>query len=125
MTIQEAISQVDEMKPNMMSAELKMKYLTEIEQLIHAEIVLKHAHPAEWNEKPKYTTATDKLTVLRVPDPYSDVYVKYIISQIDIQNQEDGRYAVDRAQFESAYNTMSDWWTRTYMPVRRVREFMI
>ena len=125
MTIQDAISTLDEMKPNAMSDVLKMKYLTEIEQLIHAEIVLKHVHPAEQDAKPKYTTETDKLTELLVPDPYSDVYVKYLMTQVDRQNQEDGRYNIDRAQFEAAYMTMSDWWTRTHRPIQRVREFRV
>ena len=125
MTIQDAISTLDEMKPNTMSDVLKMKYLTEIEQLIHDEIVLRHEHPEALDEKPKYTPATDKLTELVVPDPYSDVYVKYLLTQVDRQNQEDGRYNIDRAQFESAYITMSDWWTRTHRPIQRVREFRV
>ena len=47
MTLQEALDIVDEMKPNMMSRPLKLKYLTEIEQLIHDEIVMTHEHAEE------------------------------------------------------------------------------
>ena len=125
MTLQEAVDITDEMKPNMMNIRLKMKYLTEIEQLIHEEIILKHEHPAEMDEKPEYTEESSPDTVLRIPDPYAMVYVYWLMTKIDIQNQEDGRYNVDRAQFENAYDTMSDWWTRNHMPMQKVQEFRI
>ena len=125
MTIQEAIDRADEMKPNTMSRGLKVKQLTVIEQLIHDEIVMRHEHPAEQETKPVYTEETDPTTELIVPDPYSDVYVDWLLTQIDRQNQEDGRYNVDRAHFENSYSTMRDWWTRNHMPVQAVREFSI
>lgn len=125
MTLQEALDLTDEMKPNMMSRKLKIKYLQEIEQLIWAEIVLKHEHTAETEVKPAYTEDTDPGTALAVPDPYSMVYVYWLMTKIDMMNQEDGRYNVDRAHFENAYQTMSDWWTRTFLPVSRNRELRI
>ena len=125
MTLQEVLDIVDEMKPNMMRRKLKMKYITEIEQLIHDEIVMKHAHTEEQETKPVYTESSDPGTVLIVPDPYSMVYVYWLMSKIDMQNQEDGRYNIDRAHFENAYNTMSDWWTREHMPVQKTREFRL
>lgn len=125
MTLQEALDQVDELKPNMMSRKLKVKYLTEIEQLIHDEIVMAHEHTEEQEIRPAYSEDSDDGTVLIVPNPYSMVYVYWLMSKIDIQNQEDARYNIDRAHFENAYETMSDWWTRKYMPVQRTREFRL
>ena len=125
MTLQEALDTVDEMKPNMMMRDLKIKYLSEIEQLIHDEIVMTHEHTAEEAAKPAYTENTDPGTVLIVPDPYSTVYIYWLMSKIDIQNQEDLRYNIDRTHFENAYNTMSDWWTRHKMPVQKTREFRL
>ena len=125
MTIQEALDQLDEMKPNMMSRRLKLKYLTEIEQLIWAEIIMKHEHPAEIEVQPVYSEETDPGSVLMIPDPYSEVYVYWLMTKVDIQNQEDSRYAVDRAHFENSYDTMSDWYTREHMPISRVREFTL
>ena len=125
MTLQEALDQVDELKPNMMSRKLKIKYLTEIEQLIHDEIVMAHEHTEEQAIRPAYSEQSDEGTVLIVPDPYSMVYVYWLMSKIDIQNQEDARYNIDRAYFENAYDTMSDWWTRAHMPVQRTREIRL
>lgn len=125
MTIQEAIDRADEMKANMMSDGLKIRQLTVIEQLIHDEIVLRHAHTQEQEARPVYTEDTDTNTELVVPDPYSEVYVNWLLAQIDRQNQEDERYNVDIALFEQSYRTMQDWWIRTHMPVQTVREFTI
>ena len=125
MTINDAISIVDEMKPNMMSRELKLKYLTECEQLIHSEILMKHEHTEEQAARPKYTVETDPETELLAPDAYGEVYVHYIMTQIDRQNQEDGRYNIDRSHFENAWDTLGDWWTREHMPIQTVREFSI
>ena len=125
MTIQEAIDRVDEMKENMMSIGLKIKNLTTIEQMIHSEVVMMHEHTAEQEARPVYTEETDRQTVLIVPDPYSDVYVSWLMCEIDRQNQEDGRYNADRMQFEANWRNMRDWWRREHMPLQRVREFSI
>ena len=126
MTLQEAIDRVDEMKANMMSVRMKVGFLTEIDQLIHDEIVMKHEHTEAQAVKPAYNEEADLMTELIVPDPYGrDVYLYWLMSRIDDQNQEDGRYNVDRAKFENAYRTMSDWWTREHMPVTRNREIRI
>ena len=109
----------------MLSRKLKVKYLTEIEQLIHSEILMNHVHTPEQETVPAYTEDTDPGTVLIVPDPYSMVYVYWLMSKIDIQNQEDGRYNIDRTHFENAYETMSDWWTRKHMPIQKTREFRL
>ena len=125
MTLQEALDIVDEMKPNMMRRDLKIKYITEIEQLIHDEILMVHEHTPEEEEMPVYTEETDPGTELVVPDPYSMVYVYWLMTKIDIQNQEDARYNIDRAHFENQYNAMSDWWTRNKMPIQKTREFRL
>ena len=151
MTIQEALDIVDEMKPNMMSRKMKIKYLTQIEQLIFSEIVNKHydgnrppinpynehtdpleippeediPQPPEPRSMPRYTEQTDDGTELIIPDPYAMVYVYWLMTKIDMQNQEDARYNIDRAHFENAYETMSDWYTREHMPVQRTREFRL
>jgi hypothetical protein len=125
MTIQEVLDQLDEMKPNMMSRRLKVKYLTEIEQLIYDEIVQKHVQAEEPAGKPVYTEDSDPGTVLIIPDPYSSVYLYWLMTKVDIQNQEDARYNIDRQHFENAYDTMSDWYTREHMPKQMTREFRL
>ena len=76
-------------------------------------------------EKPVFDEDTDMMTELTVPDPYSDVYVDWLLTQIDRQNQEDARFNIDMMHFNQAYQTMSEWWTRTHTPIQKNRELKI
>ena len=125
MNIQEALDFADGLKPNMMPAQMKIAFLQEIDQLIYKEILLKHEHTEEQEVLPEYDTDTDRGTELLVPDPYSMLYPYWLMSKIDLQNLEMDKYNNDRALFENAYNTMQDWWTRTYMPIMRNRQIRI
>jgi hypothetical protein len=123
MSIQEALDTLDEKKPNTMSPRLKMKALTVIEQLVHDEIVMRHEHTPEQEAKPVYTEDSDPQTELVIPDPYSEIYVDWLMCEVDRQNQEDARYNVDRALFDNSWGTMSDWYTRNHIPTQAAREF--
>ena len=125
MNIQEALDMVDKMKPNMMDQGTKIKFLSEIEGLIHHELRLKHVHKPEEHTCPKFDEATDPGTELMVPDPYAMVYVYWVMAKIDLRNLEIDKYNNDNALFASAYNTLSDWWTRTRMPISEVRELRL
>ena len=126
MTIQEALDLTDEMKPNSMNRRTKIQFLSELDQLIHAEILMKHFHTPQQAAKPVYSEETDPGTVLLAPDPYGrDVYTSWLMAKIDRLNQEDGRFNIDTAHFESAYQTLCDWWNRTYPPISRHREIRI
>jgi hypothetical protein len=117
MTIQRALDMTDKMLANTMDRELKLYFLTQIEQMIHQEIVLKHHHEEIPEEPPVYTTDTDPGTELRIPDPYSDLYYYYLMSKIDEQNLEFDKFNSHRLMFENLYGTMSDWYTREHMPL--------
>lgn len=125
MTIQKALDTADEMMPNMMSRPLKIAFLTEIEQLIHQEIIMKHEHTPEQEAMPAYTVDTDAGTELLIPDPYSKLYYYYLISRIDEQNLETDKFNVHWALFESNYDTMSDWYTRNHMPLTAMPHFSL
>ena len=125
MNIQEALDLADGMKPNMMTRQTKIHFLQEIDQKIYTEILLTHEHEEEEEVMPEYDTDTDDGTELLVPDPYSSLYPFWIMSRIDLLNQELDKYNNDRALFENAYNEMHDWWNRTKMPVQQNRQLWI
>ena len=125
MTIQEAMDLANQMKPNMMIPGTQIRFLSELEGKIHEEIVMKHVHTEEEETKPQYDTGSDPGTVLLVPAPYDMLYVYWLMSKIDLMNMEMDKYNNDRALFENAYDEMSDWWTRTKMPLQAAREFML
>lgn len=125
MNIQKALDMADSMLPNMMDRKLKIAFLTEIEQYIHNEIVMKHEHTEEQEELPVYTEGTDAGTELVIPDPYSNLYYYYIMAKIDEQNLEFDKFNTHWALFENKYDTMSDWYTREHMPLSKATEYQI
>ena len=125
MNIQQALDKVDAMLPNMMERALKIDFLTEIEQYIHNEIVMKHEHTEEQEVLPVYTEQTDPGTELIIPDPYSNLYYYYVMAKIDEQNLEFDKFNTHWALFENKYDTMSDWYTREHMPLQAVPQLLL
>ena len=125
MTIQQALDRADIMKPNMMDRRIKIAALSELDGLIHQEIILKHEHTEDQETFTGYDEDTDPGTRLIAPWPYDEMYAYWLMAKIDEQNLEMDKYNNDRALFESQYEQMSDWYTRTHMPIQRTREFML
>ena len=123
MNIQQALDMADGMKPNMMDDRMKIAFLQEIDRKIFNELVMTHEHTPEEEVPPKYDNSTDRGTELLVPDPYGMLYVYWIMTLIDQQNQETEKENNDRARFDNEYQDMSDWWTRTRMPLQARKHF--
>ena len=125
MNIQTALDRADEMKPNMMNRSLKIAFLSELDGLIHREIILKHVHTEEQEEFDGYNEDTDPGTELLAPWPYDEMYGYYLMARIDDQNMEYDKYENDRAKFNSAYDMFHDWWRRNHMPLSGNRQLRI
>ena len=116
MTINEAITLADSLKPNMMADTVKIRFLNEVEGKIYHEILMKHVHDEDM-ECPTYDETTDGSTELLVGAPYDMLYPYWIMCQIDHLNQEDDKYNNDRALFENAWGNFADYWNREVMPL--------
>ena len=136
MKLQQAIDRVDELRPNMQSREIKVAALSELDGLIWRELIQKHwmkTDEYDGYEKdaagrplmPEYDSDTDPGKTLLVPVPYDNVYVYWLMAKIDEQTMEQEKYNNDKAMFTAAYESFSDYWTRTHMPKTRVRELRI
>ena len=125
MNIQAAIDLANEMKPNMMTRETQVRFLSELDRTIHSELVMTHIHTMQESAVPEYDGDTDGSTELIAPERFCMVYVYYLMTKIDLMNMEMDKYNNDRALFESEYGELSDWWTRTKMPIQKTREFRV
>ena len=126
MTLQGAIDQADERKPNSMSRSLKVNLLSELDGLICREILAKHAHldgDPDYEHFTGYDDSTDQGTALIAPWPYDKMYAYWLMANIDEQNLEMDKYNNDSAQFNNYYRQFADWWRRTHMPAQAVRQF--
>lgn len=124
MTIQEAIDRVDTIKPNKYTEAQKITWLSELDGMIHQELILTHEGAEDENFE-GYTSETEKTTELLVPYPYCEVYQHYLSSQIDLGNAELDKYNNDKTLYNNAYMTYAAYYNRTHMPKGSAREIML
>jgi hypothetical protein len=115
MTINEVITQVQELKPNQIPDEIMVRWLSVLEGKIIDEIILTH----ELSEIVEFTgyTINDMDTELMVPDTYADVYIYYLEAMIDQTNNEGARYASSMQMFNSAWQSYANFYNRNNKPI--------
>lgn len=116
MTIQDAIQRADKTKPNMITREMKVNWLAELDGMVVRELEQTHEGGEDVIFE-GYTMQTDPETELRVPAPYDSVYIWYLVCNIDLMTGELDRYNNDHALYNNAYMTYSDYYTRTHRPI--------
>ena len=121
MTINEAIEQVQELKPNQIPEEIMVRWLSVLEGKIIDEIILTH----ELSERIEFTgyTIDDVNSELMVPDTYADVYIYYLEAMIDQTNNEGARYASSMQMFNSAWQDYANYYNRNNRPIGHPLKF--
>ncbi len=117
MTILEAITQLQSVKENQYDDETIIRWLSDVEGIIYEEVI--SWHESELDEPiphGPYDPELDMDTVLMVPEPYSDVYIKYLCAQVDYYNAELARYNNSMVMYNVALSSFADWYNRHNMP---------
>ena len=89
MTIRQALTQVEQVKPNAVPDEVLVQWLNEVDQTIFKELVKTHEYGTElvFGGYDRTDESGADSVVLLAPEPYSQLYVYYLCAQIDMQNQ--------------------------------------
>lgn len=122
MTIFEAISKINEIKPNAYPQGLKIWWLHTLDSMVKSKIIDTH----EDDNAVKfdgYTEDTDLATQLLIPAPYDEVYLFWLESKIDYANGETGRYNNSVSMFNTAYAEFDRYYNRTHMPLSKKLKF--
>ena len=116
MTINDLITEVDDLKTNQYSDEQKVRWINEIEGRILDEIIRnrKIREDEEIPDEVYYDEEIDMDTELLVKEPYSDLYRYYLFSMIDLSNEEYDRYQNSAVMFNNRYQSFADYWYRTH-----------
>ncbi len=122
MKIQEAIARVDAIKPNTYEEIDKVRWLSELDGKIKAEIIDTHEGGTEVIFKP-YDIETDIETTLIAPPPYDNLYILWLESKIDYNNSEFAKYNNSSVAFNNAYAEFQKYYNRTHMPKRHKLKF--
>ncbi|MBE5928500.1 MAG: hypothetical protein E7267_03890 [Lachnospiraceae bacterium] len=115
MTIQEVISNVDTVKPNMIDDGVKIIWLNEVENAVYR--IMKLRKGSENTKKPHLTIESDADYELLLPDEFSGIYTHYISAMIDYNNGETARYNNSMIMYNNTMNDFENYWYRTHPQV--------
>lgn len=123
MTIAEAISLVDKLKPNQYTEIMKKNWLSKLDGLVFKEVFQTHEeNPIEVFEG--YENAGME-TELLIPYPYDeDVYNYFLQASIDKENGETGKYNQSITLYNNAFLTFQNWYNRTHQPISSGTRFI-
>lgn len=126
MTLADLIAYVDKIRPNAFDKDIMTGWVNEIENKVYQEVISRalpegymefaeHMNPPEIFHGP-YQYDMDEERELLVPDVHKDVYVTYILAQMDYANMEIDRYNVDTAMNQAAWQDYAAEYRRNHMP---------
>ena len=123
MTIIEAINKIDALKSNTYSQEDKIDWLSRLDLMVKQQIIDTHEGAAGVTFA-GYNDNTDLHTVLLVPAPYDEVYLRWLEAQIHYHNDEIDKYNVAITMFNTAYEGFEKYYNRTHMPIATGSRFV-
>jgi len=115
MKVFEALRAADDIRPNALLPETKLRWLAELDGKIAVEVMLLSITEAQ---NFNYTQA-DGDSELLAAFPHDDIYLLYLVAQIDFANGELSRYQDDRELFNAAWGEYVRWFARTYEPAQK------
>lgn len=115
MTIIQAINNIDALKGNACSQDQKVQWLSRVDGMVKRLIIDVH-EGAEKIPFTHYDKDTDTGTQLLVPEPFDELYTRYLEAQIDLINGEIERYNNAIDLFNTAFKAYSSYYTRNHKP---------
>ena len=116
MKIIDSISKVDDLKPNRYDEEHKVGWLSNLDLRVKNEIIDTHEGANETSFT-GYNIDIDKDTELLVPAPYDEMYIHWIMAQIDLANGEYNKYNAEITMFNNEWEDYAKHYNRTHMPL--------
>lgn len=115
MTILEAVNRVDTTKPNSYTQVEKVDWLSALDGIIKHQIIDTH-EGGEGKVFKGYNADTSLDTVLLVPAPYDDIYIRWLEARIDYANGENDKYNNSLTAYNDTYDLYANYYNRTHMP---------
>lgn len=127
MTIRDAISKVDALKPNTYKEEDKVRWLSTLDTRVKTQIIDAHecSDPVFFYGYTDLDSETElSETELLVPPPYDSMYLRWLEAMIDYHNSDDDRYNNAIILFNNDYESYKKYYTRTHMPLSKGKRFI-
>lgn len=118
MTVAEAISWADQVKPNAFSYEVKADWLRRMNGSLALEVFLMDQAELETLEENGLDAA------LLVKAPYDDLYPLFLMAKIDESNGEYEKYANSARIYNARRSEFTCWFCQTYDPAQGYNSWM-
>lgn len=105
MTIREAISAANDIRPNALDEKVLAAFLHQLDA--------DFAEPMQVLQ-PGFAWPEDQ--ELLMPTPVSRVYILWLCAMIDFMQEDMAAYQIDQEQYALAYEEARAWWRRHYRP---------
>ena len=105
MTKEDVLSEVEATRPNIIASESKKRWLNTLEN----EIL---AHMTRYGE----VTLEAEGDLLLLGEDYKDMYVYYVVSMIDLANQDVAMYNNSASFFNEKFLAWQKKWRREHLP---------
>ena len=113
MTVQEVLTEVEELKPHQYDDSVLIRWLNDLESKIHKQILSNYVYE-EGLEEYIPLSEDDMERELCIKEMYTDVYKFYLFAMIDFHNGETARYQNSYIMYNSAYQEFADYWNSTH-----------
>lgn len=123
MTIIEAINRIDSLIFNTYTQNDKMEWLSRLDSMVMRHIIDNH-EGAEGISFNGYTADAPVETVLLVPAPYDEMYLKWLEAQIHYHNGEYDKYNNAIVMYNTVFENYAAYYNRNHKPVQRGRRFL-
>ena len=123
MTILEAINRVDATKPNSYTQIEKIDWLSTLDGIIKKEIIDTH-EGGENIAFDGYDVDTGLDTVLLVPAPYDDIYIRWLEARVDYANGEYNKYNNSATAYNAAFEAYARHYNMHHMPKHTIKRFI-
>lgn len=123
MTIIEAINKIDSLKYNTYSQEDKVDWLSRLDWMVKRQIIDTH-EGAEAVSFTGYDADKDLHTVLLIPAPFDEVYLRWLEAQIDYTNGETDKFNASIIMYNTAYEAFENYYNRNHMPAKKGNRFI-
>lgn len=116
MTLKQVLDSLQRLKPHTYDRADLLAWLDCVEQRIWHEVIQTHENP-EGLAFAGYGADTPDTTALLAPAPYDELYLFYLMTQVDLHNLEYDKYNNSGALFNAAYQDFANYWNRARKPL--------
>lgn len=112
MKISEVLVAVGDVKPSQYEPATMIRWISDLDGKVYEDIMAGFEGCPEKPELPY--SPTNQLASLLIPFPHEDVYVKWLMAQIDFHNADFDRYNNSMLMFDEAYQSFADAYARNH-----------